>query len=69
MIYLMDTQGEGNLFLYDSETDHFSAFEKIDLSSDSYILITDDKEVQNIPEDYEEQQFRSMGKYFLHGRM
>ena len=39
MIYLMDTQGEGNLFLYDSETDHFSAFEKIDLSSDSYILI------------------------------
>ena len=31
MIYLMDTQGEGNLFLYDSETDHFSAFEKIRL--------------------------------------
>lgn len=64
MIYLMDTQGEGNLFLYDSETDHFSAFEKIDLSSDSYILITDDKESANIPEDYEETTIQINGKVF-----
>ena len=64
MIYLTDTQGEASLFLYDSETDHFSAFEKVDLSSDSYILITDDKESANIPEDYEETTIQINGKTF-----
>lgn len=64
MIYLEREDGAGEFFLYDNETDEFTAFEKIDLSDSAYIFITDDKGRAKVPGRYEKTTIQMDDKVF-----